>query len=89
METVSNIKLWNENVAAVAWYKEKEYATIEFYTDFAKNNRDMAEKQNIKNGKGIIAQIFDIVSQWTKYAAKYKVKTEFINIIQDNLILKL
>jgi serine/threonine-protein kinase HipA len=49
----------------------------------------VAEKQNIKNAKEMIAQILDIVSQWTKYAVKYKVKTDFINIIQENLILKL
>ena len=47
----------------------------------------VAEKQNIKNAKEIIAQILDIVSQWTKYAVKYKVKTDFIHIIQENLIL--
>ena len=40
METVINVKLWNENVAAVAWNREKEYATIEFYNSFAKNNWD-------------------------------------------------
>ena len=42
METVINLKLWGENVAAVAWDKEKEYATIEFYNSFAKNNWDIA-----------------------------------------------
>ena len=45
METVINIKLWNENVAAVAWDKEKEYATIEFYDSFAKNGWDIAPLQ--------------------------------------------
>jgi serine/threonine-protein kinase HipA len=45
METVINIKLWNENVAAVAWDKEKEYATIEFYNSFAKNNWNIAPLQ--------------------------------------------
>jgi len=45
METVINIKLWNENVAAVAWNKEKEFATIEFYPDFAKNGWDIAPLQ--------------------------------------------
>ena len=45
METVINIKLWNENVAAVAWDKEKEYATIEFYNSFAKNNWDISPLQ--------------------------------------------
>jgi serine/threonine-protein kinase HipA len=49
----------------------------------------VAEKQNIKNAKEIIEQILDIVSQWTKYANKYKVKTEFINVIQENLMLKI
>ena len=45
METVINIKLWNENVAAVAWDKEKEYATIEFYDGFAQNGWDIAPLQ--------------------------------------------
>ena len=45
METVINLKLWNENVAAVAWDKEKEYATIEFYDSFAKNAWDIAPLQ--------------------------------------------
>ena len=45
METVINIKLWNENVAAVAWDKEKEYATIEFYNSFAKMGWDIAPLQ--------------------------------------------
>ncbi|MCL2727528.1 MAG: type II toxin-antitoxin system HipA family toxin [Bacteroidales bacterium] len=45
METVVNVKLWNENVAAVAWNKEKEYATIEFYNSFAKNGWDIAPLQ--------------------------------------------
>ena len=45
METVINIKLWNENVAAVAWDKEKEYATVEFYDSFAKNGWDIAPLQ--------------------------------------------
>ena len=45
METVINIKLWNENVAAVEWDKEKEYATIEFYNSFAKNSWDIAPLQ--------------------------------------------
>jgi Uncharacterized protein related to capsule biosynthesis enzymes len=45
MEIVINIKLWDENVAAVAWNKEKEYATIEFYDSFAQNNWDIAPLQ--------------------------------------------
>ena len=45
METVINIKLWNENVAAVAWDREKEYATMEFYDSFAKNGWDIAPLQ--------------------------------------------
>ena len=45
METVINLKLWNENVAAVAWDKEKEYATIEFYDSFAKTVWDIAPLQ--------------------------------------------
>jgi len=49
----------------------------------------VAEKQNIKNAKGIIEQILDIVSQWNKYAQRCNVKTEFFNIIQNNLILKI
>ena len=49
----------------------------------------VAEKQDIKNAKEIIAQILDIVSQWTTYANKYQVTTKFINTIQENLILKL
>ena len=49
----------------------------------------VAEKQNIKNAKEIIGQILNIISQWNKYAKKYNVKTEFINIIQKNLRLKI
>jgi serine/threonine-protein kinase HipA len=49
----------------------------------------VAEKQDIKNAKEIIKQIFDVVSQWTAYANKCKVKPEFVKIIQGNLILKL
>ena len=49
----------------------------------------VAEKQNIKNKKEIIEQILDVVSQWTKYASRYKVKNEFINRIQANLLLKI
>jgi len=49
----------------------------------------VAEKQNIKNKKEIIEQILDVVSQWTKYASRYKVKKEFINRIQENLLLKI
>ena len=30
METVINIRIWEQDVAAVAWDKEKGYATIEF-----------------------------------------------------------
>jgi len=49
----------------------------------------VAEKQDIKNAKIIIEQILDVVSQWTAYANKYKIKKEFINVIQENLILKI
>lgn len=45
METVINIKLWGENVAAVAWDKNKEYATIEFYSSFAQLGWDIAPIQ--------------------------------------------
>jgi serine/threonine-protein kinase HipA len=44
----------------------------------------IAEKQDIRNAKTIIAQILDVISQWTKYAQQYKVKKEFINTIQEN-----
>ena len=49
----------------------------------------VAEKQNIKNAKEIVYQALEVVSQWTKYANRYKVKKEFINIIQENLKLKI
>ena len=49
----------------------------------------VADKQDIKNAKEIIEQIFDVVAQWTKYASRYKVKKEYINIIQENLMLKI
>ena len=49
----------------------------------------VAEKQGIKNAKEIIEQVFDVVSQWAKYATRHKVKNEFINVIQENLILKI
>ena len=59
METVINIKLWGENVAAVAWNQEKEYATIEFYNSFAKNNWDIAPLQmpinNILRGERVFS----------------------------------
>ena len=45
METVINIKLWDENIAAAAWDKEKEYAIIEFYDSFAKTGWDIAPLQ--------------------------------------------
>jgi len=45
METVINLKLWNENVAAVAWDKEKEFAIIEFYDSFAKKAWNIAPLQ--------------------------------------------
>jgi serine/threonine-protein kinase HipA len=45
METIVNIKLWNENVAAVAWNKEKEFATIEFYNSFARTGWNIAPLQ--------------------------------------------
>ena len=48
----------------------------------------VAEKQDIRNAKEIMEQILTVVSQWEKYAQKYKVKTEFAKIIRDNLILK-
>jgi serine/threonine-protein kinase HipA len=49
----------------------------------------VAEKQDIKNAKEITGQVLDVVSQWTNYANKYKVKNEYINLIQENLILKI
>jgi len=49
----------------------------------------VAEKQNIRNAKEIIAQIHDIVSRWKNYAIEHKVKTEYINLIQENLMLKI
>jgi serine/threonine-protein kinase HipA len=45
METVINIKLWDKDVAAVAWNNEKEYAIIEFYDSFAKIGWDIAPLQ--------------------------------------------
>ena len=45
METAINLKLWNENVAAVVWDKEKDYATIEFYSNFAKSAWNIAPLQ--------------------------------------------
>ena len=181
METVINIKLWNENVAAVAWDKEREYATIEFYNTFANTGWNIAPLQmpindilrgerifsfpanrgktfkglpalladslpddygnsvidewfasknrsveispldrlcyigkrgmgalefepantdNLLNessilevkeltalAKEIIEQIVDIVSRWTTYANKCKIKPEFTKQIQENLLL--
>jgi hypothetical protein len=49
----------------------------------------VAEKQDIKNAKEIVQQILDVVAQWTNYANKYKVKNKFINVIQENLRLKI
>ncbi|GHV04257.1 toxin HipA [Bacteroidia bacterium] len=42
MDTVLNVKLWDKEVAAVAWNKDEEYATIEFYDSFAKEGLDIA-----------------------------------------------
>ncbi|MCL2510767.1 MAG: type II toxin-antitoxin system HipA family toxin [Bacteroidales bacterium] len=45
MKTVINIKLWGQDVAAVAWNAEKGYATMEFYDTFAKTGWDIAPLQ--------------------------------------------
>ncbi|GHT33494.1 toxin HipA [Bacteroidia bacterium] len=42
MDTVLNVKLWDKEVAAVAWNKDEEYATMEFYDSFAKEGLDIA-----------------------------------------------
>jgi len=34
METVLNVTLWGNNVAAVIWNRENESAIIEFYESF-------------------------------------------------------
>jgi serine/threonine-protein kinase HipA len=49
----------------------------------------IAEKQSVKNAKEIVEQVLEVVSQWTTYANRYKVKKEFIKIIQENLMLKI
>jgi serine/threonine-protein kinase HipA len=41
METAINIKLWDKNVAAVAWDSERGYATLEFYEPFVRNGLDI------------------------------------------------
>ena len=42
METVVNITLWGENVAAIAWDPNREVGVIEFYASFLKNDWDIA-----------------------------------------------
>lgn len=42
METVVNITLWGENVAAIAWDPNREVGVIEFYASFLKNGWDIA-----------------------------------------------
>lgn len=42
METVVNITLWGENVAAFAWDSNREVGVIEFYASFLKNDWDIA-----------------------------------------------
>ena len=49
----------------------------------------VAEKQDIKDAKAIENQVLEVVSQWPKYANRYNVKKDFINLIQENLMLKI
>jgi serine/threonine-protein kinase HipA len=42
METVVNITLWEEKVAAIAWDKNLEIGVIEFYDSFIKKRLDIA-----------------------------------------------
>lgn len=42
MESVVNITLWGENVAAIAWDKNREVGVLEFYDSFSKLGWDIA-----------------------------------------------
>ncbi|MDR2868743.1 MAG: type II toxin-antitoxin system HipA family toxin, partial [Bacteroidales bacterium] len=42
MDTVIKVKLWDKDVAAVVWDKDKEYAVVEFYESFGKEGFDIA-----------------------------------------------
>ena len=42
MQSVVNIKLWGQNVAAIAWDKNQEIGVLEFYNSFDKNGWNLA-----------------------------------------------
>ena len=42
MQSVLNIKLWGQNVAAIAWDKNQEIGVLEFYNSFDKNGWNLA-----------------------------------------------
>jgi len=42
MDTVLKVTLWDNDVAVVYWNKEKEWATIEFFDHFIRENLDVA-----------------------------------------------
>ena len=59
MESVIKVNLWEQDVAAVVWNVEKEYATIEFYEKFVGNRWDIAPFQmplnNLLRGERIFS----------------------------------
>lgn len=42
METIVKITLWNQDVAALAWDKDKESGVLEFFQEFSTLNLDIA-----------------------------------------------
>jgi len=42
METILKVRLWNKDVAVVNWNEEKEFATVEFFDGFIRENLDIA-----------------------------------------------
>jgi serine/threonine-protein kinase HipA len=42
MNTAINIRLWGQDVAAMVWSEEQEFATLEFYETFAKTGIDIS-----------------------------------------------
>jgi serine/threonine-protein kinase HipA len=45
METAIKVRLWGKDAAAVIWDEEREFAALEFYESFAKENLDIAPLQ--------------------------------------------
>lgn len=59
MQTIVNIKLWGQNVAAIAWDKIREIGVLEFYDSFPKTNWNIAPLtmplEDIRRGERIFS----------------------------------